>query len=286
MSPVEEFAFLDPWHQLLPERGVVGIAGSGGCTTLLLALTRIWRERGQSVLVAQTTAHPVPFGLEQARVAAQAEAVAAQIRDAGLAVVTSGGDRAGKRGGKSGGMSGREGGISPDELEDLRSASGADVMVVQAQASAGQLLRTGSAAPLWPRSMGLALLVAQVGLAGRLWKGVTGEDDGDMETASGGPRRVEVADLVQSLNPLLETLPASARPLPFLTGLGAWRDLDGMFSIVQEFWQDPRVWVVALGELIGDERRDAADLRDLPAQVQDPFANGRIYAVYPAGLDD
>lgn len=269
MSPVEEFAFLDPWHRILPDRGIVGIAGSGGCTTTLLALVQRWRERGRSVLVSQTTAHPVPQLLRHAQVEADAPRVSARLAAEGLAVVTGPGEEE------------RRAGIDPDRLEELRCAVMPDVLVVQAQDSARSLLRTRPVPPVWPRSLGLAVLVAQVGAAGRLWEAATGEPD-----QAEPPRRVEVSDLVGSLEPLLAGLPEGARPLPFLTGLGAWRDVDGMFSIVQQFWEDPRVWVVALGELIGDERRDTADLRDLPGHVDDPFAGERVYAVYPAELDE
>ena len=269
MSPVEEFAFLEPWHRLLPDRGVVAVAGSGGCTTVLLALLEVWRERRTRVLVSQTEAHPVPFPLIDCEVEAEAGAVRERLDRDGVAFV------AGAQG------TGRRPGLHPDRLEELRAGSGADVLLVQAQASAGQLVRTRPVEPVWPRGLGLAVLVAQVGAAGRLWNAATGEPDPALP-----PRRVEVSDLVASLRPVLDSLPPGARPLPFLTGLGAWRDLDGMFAIVQEFWEDPRVWVVVLGELIGDERRDAADLRGLPGHVEDPFATGRVYAVYPAALDD
>jgi hypothetical protein len=268
MSPVEEFAFLDPWHRILPERGVVALAGSGGCTTTMLALVQRWRERGQTVMVSQTTAHPVPFFLREALVEPDPAAIRARLEDEGIAVVV----------GASDGV--RHGPVEPDALEALRRAVEPDILVVQAQSSSGAVLRTDAESPRWPRSLGLAVLVAQVGAAGDLWTVATGRPD-----ESDPPRRVEVADLVASLRPLLESLPDGVRPLPFLTGLGAWRDLDGMFAIVQEFWADPRVWVVALGELIGDERRDAADLRDLPGHVDSPFAGERVYAVYPAALD-
>jgi hypothetical protein len=268
MSTIEEYAFLDPWERVLPDRGVVGIAGSGGCTTVLLAVVEIWRTRELRVLVSQTTAHPVPFDFVQYVVEPVVDAVRAGLDANGIAFVS--GDRGG----------GRQPGLDPELLDQLRRDAGADLLVVQAQESAGQLLRTRPVPPVWPKSMGLAILVAPVGVAGRLWTAATGEVD----TAE-SPRRVEVDDLLESLRPLLDGLENEVRPLPFLTGLGAWRDLDGMFSIVQELWQDPRVWVVALGELIGDERRDAADLRDLPAHVDDPFADGRVYAVYPAILD-
>lgn len=269
MSPVEEFAFLEPWDRVLPDRGVVALAGSGGCTTALIALAEIFRQRRCRLLVTQTTAHPVPFPLTGAVVVDDAPAVRAQLDETGLAFV------AGSQG------AGRVAGLAPSRIEELRSAAGADVVLVQAQESAGQLVRTRPVDPVWPEQLGLAILVAQVGAAGRLWSAATGEPD-----PPGEPRRVEVSDLVASLRPLLAGLPAGARPLPFLTNLASWRDLDGMFRIVQEFWDDPRVWVVVLAELLGDERRDAADLRGLPGHVDDPFADGRIYAVYPAALDE
>jgi hypothetical protein len=269
MPPVEEFAFLDPWHRIIPDRGVVAIAGSGGCTTALLALLEVWRRRGVSVLVSQTTAHPVPFGLLDLCAERDVSALRRNLETSGLAVAASGSGED------------RSPGLAPEELERLRTGAGADVLVVQAQDSTGHLLRAKHSAPVWPLGTGLAVLVAQVGCAGRLWTAATGEPD-----RSDPPRRVEVPDLVKSLQPLLAVLPDGARPLPFLTGLGAWRDLDGMFSIVQEFWDDPRVWVVALAELVGDERREEADLRGVPAGVAMPFEGDRIYAVYPAALDE
>lgn len=269
MSPVEEFAFLDPWHRVLPDRGVVAVAGSGGCTTTLLAMVQRWRDRGQTVLVSQTTPHPVPFSLRDAIVDADVAAVGARLGSRGLAVAV--GEPLGER----------HAGLAPSALEELRRATKPDILVVQAQPSCGYLVRPEATPPVWPESLGLAVLVTQVGAAGRLWTAATGRPD-----ESDPPRRVEISDLVQSLEPLLDGLPEGARPLPFLTGLGAWRDLDGMFEIVQQFWSDPRVWVVALGELIGDERRDAADVRDLPEHVDDPFAGERVYAVYPAALDE
>jgi hypothetical protein len=269
MSPVEEFAFLDPWHRVLPDRGVVAIAGSGGCTTTLLAMVQRWRDRGQSVLVSQTTPHPVPFALRDAIVSPDGAAIGARLGTDGLAVVV--GEPEGER----------HAAVAPPALEELRRATKPDILVVQAQPSCGHLVRTVEAPPVWPESLGLAVLVTQVGAAGRLWTAATGRAD-----ESEPPRRVEISDLVTSLEPLLAGLPDGVRPLPFLTGLGAWRDLDGMFEIVQQFWSDSRVWVVALGELLGDERRDAADVRDLPAHVEDPFAGERVYAVYPAALDE
>jgi len=268
VKPVEEFAFLDPWSGVLPDRGVVAVAGSGGCTTVLLALVEQWRERGRRVLVSQTVPHPVPYSLRDQQCAPRAEELRVALDRTGCAwTCADPGD-------------GRRPGIEPDLLEELRVGSRADVVVVQTQESCGQLVRTRPLPPVWPHGLGLAVLVAQVGAVGRTWTGATGEADDSPE-----PRRVELDDLLASLRPLLADLPPGVRPLPFLTGLGAWRDLDGMFRVVQELWQNPGVLVVALAELLGDERREHADLRGIPERVARPFEGRRIYAVYPAELD-
>ena len=88
MSTVEEYAFLDPWERVLPDRGVVGIAGSGGCTTVLLAVVEIWRTRELRVLVSQTTAHPVPFDFVQYAVEPVVDAVRASLDTNGIAFVS------------------------------------------------------------------------------------------------------------------------------------------------------------------------------------------------------
>ena len=100
----------------------------------------------------------------------------------------------------------RRAGLLPTDLEELRASAQPDIMVVQAQSSSGHLVRTDPSMPVWPESLGLAVLVAQVGAAGRLWTAATGQPD-----ESDPPRRVEVSDLVESLQPLLAQLPEGTR---------------------------------------------------------------------------
>ena len=60
------FGFVDPWHLYLPRESghVISLMGSGGKTSLLVSLARIYGELGQPVVVTTTTmSEPVP-GIE------------------------------------------------------------------------------------------------------------------------------------------------------------------------------------------------------------------------------
>ena len=52
------YQFLDPWHQFLPRQPghVQGCMGSGGKTSLLLALADLYRREGIGTLLCTTTA--------------------------------------------------------------------------------------------------------------------------------------------------------------------------------------------------------------------------------------
>lgn len=282
----DSFRFLDSWTSLLPRRGgaVVALVGSGGCTTLLLrvidALTT--HEPGSvapRVLVTQTTAHPVPVLHQDALVefeALSANAGTAWERSSLMWVTGPRVDLANDR----------RAGITPAEIAAVSEALAPDVVVVQAHASCGTPLRVDDTDPVWPRDLRLAIVVAPLSVVGRPWNersvaGARAEFD-----ANGEPRRVSSSDVLDAARRLVDRVPAGARPLPFFTGFGSFRDLDGMFTLVGSLWDPPRLPVVCLGELLGDERRDAADLAALDASSREGALRGdRVYAVYPADLD-
>ena len=287
MAP-DSFRFLDSWTRLLPRRGgaVIALAGSGGCTTLLLRILEILGavEEGTAahpprVLVTQTTAHPVPLQHLDAHVEFEALVGGPQpARSRGaLTWVT---------GPLLDATSDRRAGLNSAQFESVVRACAPEVVVVQAQASSGTPLRRDASEPIWPANTGLAIAVAPLSVVGRTWDersvaGAVAECD-----PNGDPRRVTTTDVLDDLRAVLSTVPLTARPMPFLTGFGSFRDLDGMFALVQALWEDPRVPVVCLGELLGDERRDAADLAALDASTRAGALSGdRVYAVYPAELD-
>ncbi len=274
----DSFRFLRPWHQLLPPAGsaVVAVAGSGGCTTALLRLLRVYRDRGARVLVSQTTPHPVPFSLRDRVCAPEAGTLRESLDAHGVAWTADGdGDR--------------PAGLDPGRLEALARDSGAEVLLVEAQASAGVPLRADpEPAPVWPHRLQLALVVGNLGVVGRPYgpRTVVGVDEPQL-TDEGDPRRVRTDEVTAAVGSVLATVPDTARPLPFLTGFGAFRDIDGMFALVQELVDPPRRPVVCLAELLGDDRRDAADARDREGSAESMwYDDERVYAVYPGFLDD
>ena len=298
----DSFRFLDPWTQLLPRRGavVVAFAGSGGCTTALLRFLHHLRSgapepdgRRPRVLVTQTAPHPVPMAFRHAKVAASETAAAGEMLEReGVAWVV---------GEEAGDGTDRHGDLAPARIEGLRSALAPDVVLVQAQASAGTPLRRDGVAPRWPESLGLAVLVAPVSAVGRLYgpQTVRGAESGGPEEPTSAPpagtdppeadepRRIRTEDVVDQVADLVATVPEGARPLPFFTGFGSYRDMDGMFEAVQRLWDPPRVPLVCLAELLGDPRRDEADRRGLQGDAASVALEGeRVYALYPASLDE
>ncbi len=284
--PPDSFRFLDSWTSLLPRQGgaVIALAGSGGCTTLLLRVieafiaTRAGADTPR-VLVTQTTAHPVPLLHHDALVEFDGSTSTSSTAWERGPLVWVTGPRLEP-------VSDRRAGLTPAEITLVSEAFAPDVVVVQAHASCGAPLRQDGVDPVWPFDLRLAILVTPLSVVGRPWNersvaGARAEFD-----ANGEPRRVSSPDVLDAARGLIETVPAGARPLPFFTGFGSFRDLDGMFTLVGSLWDPPRVPVVCLGELLGDERRDAADLAALDASSREGALRGeRVYAVYPAELD-
>jgi hypothetical protein len=264
---------------LLPDGGgaVLAVAGSGGRSTLLRRLCAHYRESKRRVLWTQTVAQPAPVDHLPTELEA-AERIDAALATEGVAFV-------------AGALRGRlHEGLSPRRIEALRQRHRPDIVLVDAHARCGKPLRRDAIPPIWPETTHLAFLVAPLACVGRLY----GPDTvaGVMHNAvspDGTPRRIRTADIEQSFvdpsHGLMSHLPTGALPVPFLTGFGAFRDMDGMFSLVLKLWSAPGVRAVCLAELLGDERRDAADLRDLPAGGE-ALQGERIYAVYPASLDN
>lgn len=276
---IDRYAFLDPWTLLLPTApgAVIGVAGTGGKSTLLRRLWRHYRARGDRVLCSQTAWGP-PWGDEPVHTPdADPRLLAGELDGKGTLTV------AGPH--RAGGCDG----IEPRDLEALRGRLSPDVTLVEAHAATGTPLRGDDRAPVWPEPVHLGFLVGSLGAVGRLWGPATvAGAETPTRDAGGEPRRVTVDDVLAAYDvsgPLISTLPASCAPVPFLTGFGAFRDMDGMFALVERLWSVPRVRLVCLAELLGDERRDAADLRDIPAAT-DALAGERVYALYPAALDE
>lgn len=272
----DSFRFLRPWTQLLPAGGaaVVTVIGSGGCTTLLLRLIEVCRARGVRTLVAHTVARPVPFACADFRCPPDADAVRAALDADGVAYVAGEGTEAAAA-------------VEPVALERIAEAAAADVVLVESSHPNGGRLRTTADAPVWPRRPSLAVVVGRIALVGAPWSAVNVDGADEAEIVDGEVVRVTTDDVVAALDAAMRTVPAGVRVLPFLTGFGAFRDLDGMFAAVERLLDPPQRPVLCFGELLGDERRDGADRRGIDEAHASPWLDDeRVYAVYPAALDD
>lgn len=272
----DSFRFLRPWHQLLPPAGgaVVTVSGSGGCTTTLLRLVEVYRERGARVLVTHTVDRPVPVALADARCSIEASAARDRLDAGGVAYVTGEGDA-------------RAHAFETERLAAFAHEVGADAVLVEVATPNGGRLRTTPDAPAWPDRVHLAVVVGHLGLVGRPWTERTVEGAGDEAVVDGEVRRVTSADVVAGVQAGVDAVPAGVRSLPFLTGFGAYRDLDGMFAAVSSLLSPPERPVLCFGELLGDERREAADRRGLEESLPSAWLDDeRVYAIYPSALDE
>ncbi len=257
----DRFRFLSDWRMLLPREGgaVLAVVGRGGRTTVLSSIARHLRAAGRRVLWTATTEQPVPFAFREHRACVSDRDLRERLGAEGMLCVqgpATEGDRCA--------------GLEPSTLRRLRAELCPDVVLVEAE-------ERGGGRVVWPAPLSLAVVVGALGSA--------------TPPRTGGPASGRDANpsssLLAELRAKLAEVPPGVRPLPFLTGLAAFRDLDAMFALVEGLWEDPRVAVVCLGEMLGDPRREAADARGLtPARESELPRGERVWAVYRAALDD
>jgi len=270
---LDRFSFLDPWWLFLPEGGsaVLSVAGSGGKTTLLRRLHDHYRSRGQSVLWTQTVEHPAPVGITSVGPEDDEAAQKALEVDGAVHVATDG-----------------TAALSPAQIEAIRERLRPSVVLVETHARAGSPLRRDGVAPRWPVQSQLLFLVGSLAAVGRPWNSSTVVGVADEIAADTEPRRIESSDVLDGIllgePSLLESAPEGPLLMPFFTGFGSFRDMDGMFDIVMQLCAHDRVRAVCLAELLGDERRDSADRASLGegSPAGDLLSGERIYTVYPA----
>lgn len=227
------FAFLEPWHLFLPrERGhVVAVSGSGGKTSILGEVARVWAADGLPVVATTTTrTAPVP----------------------GFAGVANG-EAPGAP--PAGGLLFRHGGTGPDGKWLGLAAAEADALeglvVVEVDGAAGlpfKYYREGE--PVWPSRTSLALVVMGVG-------GV-GEPAGNVVHRLGRPDAIDPVGvrpdevwqwdhawtLLTAPGGYLARVPASVPVVLVLAGLEQQPDSVGLFEFCGRAMELPRVPLV------------------------------------------
>ncbi len=281
MSEQDQVRFLNPWTLLLPEeRGrVLAVAGSGGKSALLRRLYQHYRAEGYSVLWSQTVDHPPPTQIPEHSIAAPIEKLREEFQHHAALFV------AGERDGE-----GRARGLPPRRIEELRHQLAPDVVLVEAQAQNGKPLLEHGQAPVWPRPLHMVFALAGLHAVGSLKPRRGDLSAQDEKPEDGEPPRFTSEDVLRQFTAaggLLEQTPQGVPCFPFLSGLGRFRDLDGMFELVAKLWETPGVKAVLLGELTGHARIDAAEDAAAAQLGGAPHLAGeRIYALYPSHLDE
>lgn len=272
MDSQDQVRFLTPWTLLLPAGGgrVLAAVGSGGKSALLDRLYRHYRAEGFSVLWTQTVDHAPPKDVMARSDSAPLDELRKEFRHRAALFV------AGERDAE-----GRARGLPAQRVEELRRALAPEVVLVEAQARQDSAALTELGPPDWPAPVHLVFAVAGLQAVGRIR---TQGTEGDQ------PLRVRTQDVLRRFTAsggLLDMVPQGVPCLPFLAGLGSFRDLDGMFELVATLWEDARVKAVLLGELTGQERIDAAEEAAAAPLGGAPHLSGeRVYALYPSRLDE
>ncbi|HEX9640000.1 MAG TPA: hypothetical protein VGB13_01660 [Candidatus Krumholzibacteria bacterium] len=269
---LDRFSFLEPWTMMLPEgaSAVLMAAGSGGKSTLLRRLHDHYRKSGHTVAWCALGAHPEPFGVATAGL--DALDLARELLQSEGSVFVGGGRTA------------------ASDVERLRQILKPDILLVEGGQHADGRFEPNPREASWPEVVHRLFCVAPLHAVGRPWSSrhVVGAPD-EAARIDGEAQRVRSADLLASLRGLAQGgFPAEALVVPFLSGFGGYRDVDGMFELVGELCALPGAKAVCLAELLGDERRDAADSKGLPegSPALEFLRGERVYAVYPAELDE
>lgn len=244
----EDFQFLDPWTLLLPDRFpcVLAVAGQGAKSTLIERLTHEYQRDGRRVLLTRTSPGPAPAGPESGVVVER---------------------------------------VAPDsDLRALARDHGCEVVIVEAQDSCGSLVWPEAPPARWPRDLDLGFAVANLQALGRRWSPEVVHLGREVDA---GERRVTPEDLLAGLLSHRASegrLANGAAWVPFLSGFGALRDIDAMFTLGQRLVAEAGARLVCFGELRGDPRRDAADRASVAGSqaAAELLAGDRIYAIHPA----
>lgn len=233
-----QFDFLDPWDVFLPRDPghVVAVSGSGGKSTLVGAIARLWAAEGRPAL-ATTTTRTEPLA---DFVPATTDAAARSL-PAGLPVFRHDGVR----------PDGKWQGLSPDKVDRLEESLPGRLVVAEVDGAAKRpfkYYRVGE--PAWPRRTSLALVV--------MGTGGVGERAGDVVHRLG---RDDVADpvgvtadevwqwdhahaLLTGPGGYLAQVPPTVPVVLVLAGLEQQPDSVGLFGFVARAMAHPRLPLV------------------------------------------
>jgi probable selenium-dependent hydroxylase accessory protein YqeC len=239
------FGFLDPWHRFLPRdpQHVVALMGSGGKTSLMLALAAQYREWGVPVVLTTTTRTEALDGLPSYSLAALADCTEPP---ASFFLY----DRVGP--------DGKWLGLPPDQVDALGGRFPDRVVLVEVDGAAKKPLKLHlDGEPVWPARTSLALLVMGTTPVGApvgkqlhrwgevFWPPLAGLNDWTIWEWK------HHKTLLLDRGGYLDQVPEDVPVVLALTGMDQQEDSIGLFGFCGEAMAEPRlplVMLCALGE--------------------------------------
>lgn len=244
------FLFLESWDRFLPRQGghVLGLMGSGGKTSLMLAISEFYRSAGIPTTLTTTTLCEILPGVPD-RVWSPTQPPPADLPDG--AFVHAGGDGAGKWRG-----------LAPADVDALSLQDRRRVVLCEVDGAAKLPLKLyRPQEPCWPRRTSLALIVMGAGAVG-LPAGRTIHRLGRPGATPAGLRDLDPQAAVtwQDMDALLgdrggylQQVPDRVPAVLVLAGMASVADSIGLFAFAGRSMGHERLPLLVFCELCGPQ---------------------------------
>ncbi len=239
------YSFLDPWYAFLPREGghILSVMGSGGKTSLLWALAKVYKELDIPVVLTTTTQNEniSDFPKFEVRTLAAQVKGGSDLRDMPPSFFLYDGQN----------TAGKLVGLSPDMVDELGAWFPNRVILVEVDGSAKlpiKIHRCGE--PVWPLRTSLALVVMGVTAVGEPVGNVVHRFGRQPSTVFDELEEWEnlewghLQDILLGAGGYLEQVPDGIPTMLVLTGMDEQDDSIGLFSFVGQAMESPKLPLV------------------------------------------
>lgn len=244
------FGFLDPWHQFLPrEPGhVIALMGSGGKTSLMLALAEFYRGISQPVILTTTTRSEVLPGIDGIGLSDLPGRESTGLPDV---CFLHGGDL----------PEGKWAGLSPDEVDSLDGRFSDRLVIVEVDGAAKFPLKLHQdGEPVWPGRTSLGIIVMGTAAVGSKTEDVLHRFGRiawppleDLQSWSVWEWDHSLI-LLRESGGYLSRVPADVPCVLALTGMDEQADSIGLFEFVGRAMELDRLPLAMFCDLVSDPR--------------------------------
>jgi probable selenium-dependent hydroxylase accessory protein YqeC len=265
------YSFLDPWHGFLPKEGghILSIMGSGGKTSLLLALGKLYQQWNIPVVLTTTTKSETLSDIP--RIAMDDLASKIVLRDdlPQLFFLHNGLDEDRKMAG-----------LAPEMVDNLGAWFPDHVILAEVDGAAKMPLKIHrQGEPVWPHRTSMALVVMNVSAVGDPVGKVVHRFGRETNVALAKLKEWEnleweqLADLLLGDNGYLEQVPSEVPAVLVMTGMDTQDDSIGLFAFVGQAMDHDRLPIVTFCDFGSENGEIRSACRDV-AEVSEPETSG------------